>query len=69
MSHFIVTLASPAGTCYLRSTVWTFAGALDRATRYETQEAARKGLDKAKPFMKLASYKAARVQPLADGEA
>lgn len=58
---FIIELSTPQGTCYLRGTIWTFPGALERATVYDTQDKARAALDKAKRFMKAAHYKAARI--------
>jgi hypothetical protein len=58
---FIVQLATPQGICYLRGTVWTFAGAIERASYYETAGQARDALEKAKKFMKAAHYKAARI--------
>jgi hypothetical protein len=58
---FTVQLNTPQGICYLRSTIWTFAGAAPRASYYQTAGQARDALDKAKPFMKAAHYKAARI--------
>jgi hypothetical protein len=58
---FTVQLATDQGTCYLRGTVWTFAGRVERASHYETAGQARDALNKAKPFMKAAHYKAARI--------
>jgi hypothetical protein len=58
---FTVQLATAQGTCYLRGTVWTFAGARERATEYATIEQARAALEKAKKFMKAAHYKATRI--------
>ena len=58
---FTVQLTTPQGTHYLRRTVWTFAGAVERASHYETAGQARDALEKAKPFMKAAHYKAARI--------
>jgi hypothetical protein len=58
---FIVTVETPAGTSYLRKTVWTFAGNRDRAEEYASREAAQAALDKAKPFMAARIYRAARI--------
>ena len=58
---FIVQLATPQGICYLRGTVWTFAGAIERASYYETAGQARDALEKAKKFMKAAHFKAAFI--------
>ncbi len=58
---FTVQLPTDLGVCYLRRTIWTFAGAADRATYYDTAGEARDALNKAKPFMKAAHYKAARI--------
>jgi hypothetical protein len=59
---FIVTLNHLGNTFYLRSTVWSFA--LDRATRYHTEDAARDALNKARKFMKAAQYRAAKIEPI-----
>ena len=58
---FIVTVETPAGTSYLRSTVWTFAGRRERAQEDPTREAAQAALDKAKQFMAAKVYRAARI--------
>ena len=58
---FTVQLSTAQGICYLRRTIWTFAGAADRATSYDTVENAQAALNKAKPFMKAAHFKAARI--------
>lgn len=56
----IVTLSHLGATFYLRRTVWT--ADLDRADRFETEDAARDQLAKAKQFMKAAQFKAARIE-------
>lgn len=56
---FIVTLSHNGSTFYLRATVWT--AARERASTFETMEAANAQLGKAKQFMKAAQFKAARV--------
>jgi hypothetical protein len=61
MIMYIVTTETPAGTSYLRSTVWTFAGRRERADEYPTREAAQAALDKAKKFMPARVYKAAQI--------
>ena len=58
---FIVTTETPAGTCYLRNTAWTFADRRERAVEYATVEAAQAALDKARKFMPAKLYKAARI--------
>lgn len=58
---FTVQLQTSEGICYLRGTVWTFAGRVERASQYATAGEARAALDKAKKFMKAAHYKAARI--------
>ena len=58
---FTVQLATLQGICYLRSTVWTFAGRAERASHYETAGQARDALNKARPFMKASQFKAARI--------
>lgn len=58
---FTVQLTTPQGICYLRGTVWTFAGRIERAQYFDTAGEARDALDKAKRFMKAAQYKAARI--------
>lgn len=58
---FTVQLSTTQGICYLRRTIWTFAGAADRAQYFETAGEARDALNKAKPFMKAADFKAARI--------
>ena len=59
---FIVTLIHNGTKWPLRGTVWAFS--MDRATRFETEEAARAALLNAKPFMKAAQFKAARIERL-----
>lgn len=58
---FTVQLQTSEGICYLRGTVWTFAGRVERASHYATAGEARDALDRAKKFMKAAHYKAARI--------
>ena len=58
---FTVQLETSEGICYLRGTVWTFAGRVERASSYETAGQARDALNKAKPFMRAAHYKFARI--------
>ena len=59
---FIVTLMHNGQKWPLRGTVWAFH--MDRATHYETHEAAQAALDKAKKFMKAAQYKAAKIEQI-----
>ena len=60
---YIVTLIHEGQKWPLRGTMWAFS--MDRATKYETREAAQAALDKAKKFMKAAQYKAARIEEVA----
>jgi hypothetical protein len=61
---FIVTTKNGVGEKVpLRGTVWAFD--MDRATRHETREAAQAALDKAKKFMKAATYKSAQIEEVA----
>lgn len=57
----IVTLNHLGNTFFLRSTIWT--AQRERATEFETAEAAKEGLNKAKNFMKASQYKAAKIEP------
>jgi hypothetical protein len=59
MTTFIVTLTHNGQIWPLRGTVWAFS--MDRAQEFATREAAQAQLDKAKPFMKAAQYKAAVI--------
>jgi hypothetical protein len=56
---FIVILENMGNKFFLRSTVW--ASAQDRATQFDSMEAAQAGLLKAKQFMKAAMYKKAMI--------
>lgn len=58
-----VTTVTDGKSCdfFLRGTVWSFA--LERATLYDSREAAQKALDAAAQFMKKKTYKAARIEP------
>lgn len=58
MQH-IVTLQHLGNEFYLRSTIWT--ADRNRATIFQSEDAARAGLAKAKQFMKAAQFKAARI--------
>lgn len=57
---YVVRLTHLGNTFHLRRTVWT--ADLDRADRFETEDAARAQLAKAKPFMEAAQFKAARIE-------
>jgi hypothetical protein len=59
---FIVSLETPAGTSYLRGTVWSFAGRRERAQEFETIQAAKEQLATAKKFMRAAHFKAAKIE-------
>ena len=56
---FLVTLNHNGAAFFLRSTIWSAYS--DRATVFETEEAAKAGLEKARKFMKASQFKAARV--------
>ena len=55
---FVVEIKNGGFDWYLRSTGWSN---LERADRFETEEAARAALAKAKKFMKLSIFKQATV--------
>lgn len=58
---FIVTVTNGIGEeVPLRGTVWAFS--MDRAQKFPTREAAQAALDKAKQFMKAATYKRAQIK-------
>lgn len=58
---FIVTMKNGAGERVpLRGTVWAYS--MDRAQRFETREAARAQLDKAKKFMLNQVYRRAEIE-------
>lgn len=59
MTH-IVSLTHLGNDFHLRRTIWTADP--DRADRFETRDAAQAALVKAKPFMKAAQFKAARIE-------
>jgi len=56
---YIVTVEHNGQTLPLRRTIWAMN--MDRAQIFETREAAQAQLDKAKPFMKVATYRKARI--------
>ena len=56
---WIVTIDHNGETWPLRGTVWAYS--MDRAQRFETRELAQAALLKAKPFMKAAMFKKARI--------
>jgi hypothetical protein len=58
---YIVTLTTPTGTSYLRSTIWTFQGRRERAQEFNSVEEAQTQLDVAKQFMPAKFYKAADI--------
>ena len=57
---FIVTLTHNGVKWPLLGTVWAYS--MDRAQKFETADAARAQLAKAKMFMKAAQFKAAVVE-------
>lgn len=57
---FIVTVTHNGNKVPLRGTVWAFD--MDRATKYETREAAQAALDKARKFMRASIYKKAVIE-------
>lgn len=60
---YLVTLNHNGATFYLRSTIWT--ADIERATRFESEDAAKAQLLKAKQFMKAAQFKAAKIKAIA----
>jgi hypothetical protein len=56
---FVVSYSGPDYDFFLRGTVWSYAR--ERATVFETREAAQAALDKAKQFMKVSVYKQSRI--------
>ena len=59
-TKFIVTVDHNGEKWPLRGKTWAFS--MDRATHYETREAARAALNKAKKFMKASIYKKAVIE-------
>lgn len=59
MSFIVVTPNALGEMVPLRGTVWAYS--MDRAQKFETREAAQAALDKAKQFMKVRTYKAAKI--------
>lgn len=57
-THYLVTLEN-GYTYYMRSTTWTTE--LERASTFETVEAAKTALERARQFMKPALYKRAVI--------
>lgn len=65
MTKFIVVTPNLAGQLVpLRGTVWAYD--MERAQKFDTREQAQAGLDKAKPFMKAKTYKAAKIQEVSE---
>lgn len=58
MAH-IVKITNEGGDHWLRGTTWTFSA--ERANRFETEDAARAALTKARRFMKASQFKLARI--------
>jgi hypothetical protein len=61
MDKFVVTTTNEGQTFWLRGTVWAFH--FDRATQYDSREAAQAALDKAKKFMMPVIYRRAMIMP------
>jgi len=59
---YVVNVINQGQSWYLRGTTWT--GEAERASRFASEQAARAGLLKAKPFMKASLFKLATVQPV-----
>jgi len=57
---YIVTVMYGGQKWPLRGTTWAFS--MDRATHHETREEAQAALEKARQFMKPATYRAALVE-------
>lgn len=60
MAYIITTTNGAGEKVPLRGTVWAFS--MDRATKHETRELAQAALDKAKQFMKAATFKKAVIE-------
>lgn len=56
---FIVKVASANYTWFLKSTTWT--SSIERASKFETREAAKEGLIKAKKYTRPDLFKKAAV--------
>ena len=63
MTNYIATLTNQGFDFYLRGTVW--AGAEDRATRFDSQEAALAAIEKARKFMKPSLVKKVVIKEVA----
>jgi hypothetical protein len=59
---FVVRTTHLGQDYWLRATVWSRYP--DRATPYDSHEDAKAALEKAKPFMKHAAYKAATIEEM-----
>ena len=57
---YVVTLNHKGNTFWLRSTIWT--ADQTRAQQFESEEAARTQLAKAKKFMRVAQFNAAQIR-------
>ena len=62
---FIVTLKTLTETRYLRKTIWTFPDRRERAQEFVTMQDAKDQLAAAKNFMKVAHFKAAKIEEVA----
>jgi len=60
---YIVTLVHNGIKVPLRGTVWAFD--MSRAQLFPTREAAQAALNKARPFMKAATFKRAQIEEAA----
>lgn len=62
MTYIVTTKNAANERVPLRGTIWAFT--MDRAQHFETREAAQAALDKARKFMKAATYKNARIEQI-----
>ena len=62
MKYAVVTENGAGELVPLRGTIWALH--MERAQLFETKEAAQAALDKAKKFMKAATYKKARIMDI-----
>ena len=60
--QYIVTLMHNGEKWPLKRTTWAYS--MDRAQKFSSVEEAQAQLDKAKKFMKAATYKAAQIEEL-----
>lgn len=64
MAKFAVVVFMNGENWPLRGTVWSYS--MERAQKFDSEDAARAQLAKAKPFMKASVYKKAKIIEVAD---